>query len=130
MELHFEDFALTVRAGRLDVPYGLTDQNLFMAVRPHLLELLSSKKTEIFCFGTAPDHTADGQDELLENGVLYRIIAYEKNLGIDLDSGGEEILNAFRYLVENYDPRWTTIFVEEGESRKEVTIELLYQEVF
>ncbi|MFH7001195.1 hypothetical protein [Flavobacterium bizetiae] len=130
MELHFEDFALTVRAGGLDVPYGLTDQNLFLAVRQHLLKLLSNQNTEIFFFGAAPDNTADGQDELLENGIYFRIIAYEKNLGIDLESGREEILNAFGYLVENFEPKWTTILVEEGESRKEVTIELLYQEVF
>jgi len=130
MELHFEDFALTVRAGGLDVPYGLTDQNLFLAVRPHLLELLGDQNAEVFCFGAAPDHTADGQDELLENGVYFRIIAYEKNLGVDLESGREEILKAFGYLVENYEPRWTAIFVEEGRERKEVTIELMYQEVF
>ncbi len=41
-----------------------------------------------------------------------------------------EILNAFKYLVENYNPFWTTIIVEEGLIKKEVTIELLYQDVF
>lgn len=130
MELHFEDFALTLRAGGLVVPYGLADDTLFLAVRAHLTEVLRDGSTEIFFFGAAPDNTADGQDELLENGIYFRIIAYEKNLGIDLESGREEILNAFGYLIENFEPRWTAIFVEEGESRKEVTIELLYQEVF
>lgn len=129
MELHFEDLALTIRAGRLDVPFGLSDEALFLTIRSHLIELLSSS-TEIFCFGMAPDNTADGQDELLQDGVFYRIIGYEKNLGIDLENSAEEILSAFHYLVENFVPRWSTIFVEEGKAKKQITIELLYQEVF
>lgn len=129
MKLDFEDLALTIRAGDLDVPFGLRDEALFLTVRSHLLELLCSK-TEIFCFGMAPDNTADGQDELLQNGIFYRIIGYEKNLGIDLENSAEEVLSAFHYLVENFQPRWTTIIFEEGRDKKEVTIELLYQEVF
>ena len=129
MELHFEDFALTIKAADLDVPYNLMDEPLFLTVRSDLTDLLSNKKTEIFYFGLAPDNTADGQDELLENGIFYRIIGYEKNLGIDLESSPEEILSAFHYLVSNFQPRWATIFVEEGVSKKEVTIELMYQEI-
>lgn len=129
MELHFEDFALTLKAGDLDVPYGLQDEVLFLAVRSHLMEQLCST-TEIFCFAVAPDNTADGQDELLQDGVFYRIIGYEKNLGIDLESTPDEILHAFHYLVENFEPKWSSIIVEQGQSKKEVTIELLYQEVF
>lgn len=129
MELHFEDLALTIRAGNVDVPFGLKDEALFLTVRSHLIELLCNN-IEIFSFGMAPDNTADGQDELLQNDVFYRIIAYEKNLGIDLDNSSEEILSAFHYLVENFEPRWTTILMEEGRTKKEITIELLYQEVF
>ncbi|WP_281631605.1 hypothetical protein [Flavobacterium luteolum] len=130
MELHFEDFALIIKAGDYSIPYGLMDEALFLSVRPALTALLADKNTEILYFGTAPDNTADGQDELLENGLFYRIIAYEKNLGIDLESRPEEILNAFHYLVVNFQPRWTAIFVEEGLTKKEVTIELMFQEVF
>jgi len=129
MELHFEDLALTIKAADLDVPYDLMDEPLFLTVRSDLTDLLSNKKTEIFYFGLAPDSTADGQDELLENGIFYRIIGYEKNLGVDLQSSPEEILSAFHYLVSNFQPRWATIFVEEGVSKKEVTIELMYQEI-
>lgn len=130
MELHFNDFALTIRGGGLEVPYGLKDEALFLSVRSLLTALLREEHTEIFYFGPAPDNTADGQDELLQDGVFYRIIGYEKNLGIDLESAAQEILNAFLYLVENFEPRWSTIIVEEGTSRREVTIELLYQDVF
>lgn len=130
MELHFDDFALTIRAGNLEVPYDLRDGLLFAAVRPHLIELLASMETEIFYFGEAPDNTADGNDELLENGIFFRIIGYEKNLGIDLESTQEEILNAFYYLVHNFEPKWTSIIVEQGSTKKEVTVEVMYQEVF
>ncbi|MFC0778665.1 hypothetical protein [Flavobacterium sp. HJSW_4] len=130
MELHFDDFALTIKAASFDLPYGLRDEDLFLAVRSHLRELLSSGNAEILHFGLSPDNTADGQDELLEDGIFYRIIGYEKCLGIDLESTREEILHAFHYLVENFKPRWTTILMEEGAAKKEVIIELLYQEVF
>ncbi|SHH17067.1 hypothetical protein SAMN05444388_107152 [Flavobacterium johnsoniae] len=111
------------------VPFGLKDEALFLTVRSHLIELLCTR-SEIFYFGMAPDNTADGQDELLQDGVFYRIIGYEKNLGIDLENSAEEILSAFHYLVDNFVPRWSTLFVEEGKAKKQITIELLYQEVF
>ncbi|MFH6935989.1 hypothetical protein [Flavobacterium sp. FlaQc-30] len=130
MEPGYEDFALTIKAEELEVPCNLTDEILFLAVRWDLLELLANPKTEIVSFGAAPDNTADGQDELLENGFFYRIIAYEKNLGIGLESPSEEILNAFHQLVSSFQPRWATVFTEEGSSKREVTIELMYQEVF
>jgi len=62
--------------------------------------------------------------------VFFRIIGYEKNLGIDLESSEKEVISGFKYLVENYKPHWTTIIVEEGKTVKEITIELLYQDVF
>ena len=130
MELEFDEFALTISANNIEVPYGLSDEVLFLKVRKDLIELLAKPETPIHYFSYAPDNTADGQDELLTEGVFFRIIAYEKNLGVDLESTEKEILSAFSYLVENYAPFWTTIMVEEGETKKEITIELLYQDVF
>jgi hypothetical protein len=51
-------------------------------------------------------------------------------LVIDLESSSKEILNAFYFLVSNYEPRFTTVIIEEGLTKKEITIELLYQDVF
>ena len=130
MELEFDEFALTISANNIEVPYGLSDEVLFLKVRKDLIELLAKPETPIHYFSYAPDNTADGQDELLTEGVFFRIIAYEKNLGVDLESSEKEVLSAFKYLVENYAPFWTTIMVEEGETKKEITIELLYQDVF
>jgi hypothetical protein len=130
MELNFDDYALTIRADKLEVPYDLKDELLFLTVHHHLIDLLANEETEVFYFGYAPDNTADGQDELLENGIFFRIIGYEKNLGIDLESSSKEIMNAFHYLVSNYEPRFTSIIIEEGLPKKEITVELLYQDVF
>jgi hypothetical protein len=130
MELEFNEFALTIETKITKVPYGLSDEVLFLTVKNELLNLLSDKNTIIHYFGYAPDNTADGQDELLTDGVFFRIIGYEKNLGVDFESSDEEILKAFENLVSNYKPFWSTIIVEEGFIKKEVTIELLYQDVF
>jgi hypothetical protein len=130
MELKFEEFALTISANEIEVPFGLMDETLFLTVKKDLIALLAKDETSIHYFGYAPDNTADEQDELLTEGVFFRIIGYEKNLGIDLESTEKEVVNAFKYLVENYRPRWTTIIVEEGKTVKEITIELLYQDVF
>lgn len=130
MVFKFEDFALTIKAHDLEVPHHLKDETLFLTVRSHLIDLLANEQTEIFYFGYAPDNTADNQEELLENGIFYRIIAYEKNLGVDLESTPSEILKAYHYLISNYEPKWSTIFVEEGIIKKEITVELLYQDVF
>ncbi|WP_294958476.1 hypothetical protein [uncultured Flavobacterium sp.] len=130
METHFEDLALTVRAENMHVPYNLSDECLFLTVRADVIELLRDSRTEIIYFGPAPDNTADGNDELIEDGVFYRIIGYQKNLGINMESTADEILSSFHHLVKNFEPRWTTIFEEEGKSKKEITIELMYQEVF
>ncbi|MBC7847765.1 MAG: hypothetical protein H7Y10_14895 [Flavobacterium sp.] len=130
MELQFDEFALTINANGIEVPYGLMDEALFLTVKKDLIGLLANAGTSIHYFGYAPDNTADEQDELLTEGVFFRIIGYEKNLGVDLESSEKEVLRAFHYLVENYAPWWTTIIVEEGETKKEITIELLYQDVF
>lgn len=130
MELHFDEFALTVSAGNLEVPYGSRDEVLFLQVREAVLAILKDPATAIVYFGYAPDNTADGLEDLLTDGVFYRIIGYEKNLGVDFDSSPEEIKLAFANLVEQYEPFWCTVIVEEGEVKKEVTVELLFRDVF
>lgn len=130
MDLNFEEYSLTISANDYNVPFSLNDEDLYNVIKKDLLSILSDINTNIHYFGFAPDNTSDGQDELLTDGVFFRIIGYEKNLGIDLDSSTKEILQAFKYLVENYKPFWTTVIVEKGATKTETTIELLYQDVF
>lgn len=95
MELKFEDLALTLKVEHLDTDLNNQDEILFLNVRGVLMDLLSNSATEIFHLGYAPDNTADGIDELLEDGVFFRIITYDKNVGVDLESDSNSILKGF-----------------------------------
>ena len=127
MDLEFREYALTIATQLDNVPYGLSDEALYLTVKEDLIALLSDVNTPIVYFGFAPDNTGDNQDELLNNGMFYRIIGYEKNLGVDLESSKYEILFAFKNFVSNYKPFWSSIIIEEGFIKKEITIELLYK---
>lgn len=52
----------------------------FLLWKKDLITLLGKQDISIDYFGYAPDYTADEQDELLTEGVFFRIIGYEKNL--------------------------------------------------
>ena len=130
MKLEFLELALIFRAKDLAVPVDLKDDDLFIEIRPTLISLLNDDSTEVIYFGMAPDNTADGQDELLLEGTFFRIICNEKYLGIDLESDINEIKQAFKHLVEQNKPFWTTTIVEQGFVTTETTIELLYRDVF
>lgn len=129
MELNFESLSLTIASKSNVVPNGLTDHNLFEVVKNEIIELLNSPFTEIVDYGLTPDNDADGQEELLNNGVFYRVAAYDKYLGIDADATPKEIFKAYLYLLENYQPFWCTIFVEEIGVKSQTTIEILYREL-
>ena len=81
MELDFIDLGLILKADDFQVQEGLSDEMLFISVKQYLLDMLSDENCPIYDFGYAPDNTADGQDELLHNGTLIRIIVYEKFVG-------------------------------------------------
>ena len=130
MQLNFIDLGLLLKADNIEIPYGLIDEPLFLTVKPYLLELLNNGETEIYHFGHAPDNTSDGQDELLYDGTLFRIIVNEKYVGVDFESSPESIKKAFYNLVSNYQPDWCSIMADAGETITEITIELLYREVF
>ena len=121
------DYALTIKAKDIEIPVGLNDDLLFLSIKNNLLNLLEDKNTRIEYFGYAPDNTADNQDNLLNDGIFYRIIAYESDLKINLESDDNTILKSYKNLIENYKPYWTTIVEEKGFIKKETTIELLYQ---
>ncbi|KVV16333.1 hypothetical protein [Flavobacterium sp. TAB 87] len=130
MELKFIDLGLILKADDLEVPETLQDETLFISVKPFLLALLSNDMCPIHHFGHAPDNTADGQDELLHHGTLIRIIVDEKYVGVDLECSKQEIVKAFYHLVSNYQPDFCMIMEENGATKKETTVELLYREVF
>ncbi len=103
------------------------DEVLFLTVKLNVLDLLKKPDTAITYFGFAPDNTADNQDDLLLDGVFFRIIAYNKDLGLTLESSKKEVLTAYSNLVTTKAPYWTTIITEKGFIKEEITIELMYQ---
>ena len=50
MELNFSEFALTIEASNIDVPFGLSDELLFIKIKSHLIDLLSDNETKITNF--------------------------------------------------------------------------------
>lgn len=108
----------------------MKDEALFLTVKPLLVALLKDPATEVIHFGPAPDNTADGQDDLLDEGTFIRIICSDKYLGIDIYTPYEDVFAAFLNLIEHYKPFWSTVIVEKGFIKTETTIELLYRDVF
>ena len=121
------EFSLTIEAKNFIVPKNIIDEVLFLTVKQDVLDVLNAPDTAITYFGFAPDNTADNQDDLLLDGVFFRIIAYNKDLGLTLESSKEEVLAAYSSLVTTKAPYWTTIITEKGFIKEEITIELLYQ---
>ncbi|MEL1247379.1 hypothetical protein [Flavobacterium helocola] len=121
------EYSLTLEINDYKVPNDLKDEVLFLTVKQDLLDLLTDSNTNITYFGYAPDNTADNQDDLLLDGFFFRIIAYNKDLCLTLDSTKEDILLAYSNLITNKSPYWTTIITEKGFIKEEITIELLYQ---
>lgn len=128
MDLDFEDYALIIDSNGFEAP-DLTDENLYLFVKDYLINLLKSNDCKVVHFGYAPDNTADNNDELLNDGVYFRIIAQDKYLGVDLDSDNDEVIKAFCHLVENFKPFWSTVIIEKGFIKTETTIELLYKDL-
>jgi hypothetical protein len=121
------EYSLTVEAKDFILPNEIIDEVLFLTVKQDVLDVLNDPKTDITYFGFAPDNTADNQDDLLLDGIFFRIIAYNKDLGLTLESSKEEVLAAYSNLVTKRAPYWTTIIVEKGFIKKETTLELMYQ---
>lgn len=121
------EYSLTIEAKDFILPNGIIDDVLFFTVKQDVLDVLNAPDTAITYFGFAPDNTADNQDDLLLDGVFFRIIAYNKDLGLTLESTKDEVLAAFSNLVTTKAPYWTTIITEKGFIKEEITIELLYQ---
>lgn len=121
------EYSLTIEAKDFFLPNGIIDDVLFLTVKQDVLDVLNAPDTAITYFGFAPDNTADNQDDLLLDGVFFRIIAYNKDLGLTLESTKDEVLAAFSNLVTTKASFCTTIITERGFIKEEITIELLYQ---
>lgn len=117
------DLCLIFSAGDVDIP-DYRDEVLFMHFKPTLLEIIDD--AEIIHFGYAPDNTADGDDDLLEDGTFFRIICAAERVGLTPESARRDVLDGFRRLIENEDVRWGSVIVEKGFIREEITVEFIF----
>ena len=117
------DLCLIFDAGDLPIP-DYRDEVLLLHFKPVILESIG--ENDINFFGYAPDNTADGDDELLNEGTFFRLIASAGLLNLTLDSPAAEVVAAFKNLVETQPVHWGTVIVEEGFINKETTIEFIF----
>lgn len=118
------DLCLIITAGDIAIP-ELTDDNLFSFFKPTVLECIL--KSEIIHFGFAPDNTADNQDDLLLNEILFRIVCPDNFLSLEIESTDSEIRGSFYNLIDTKKPFWRSVIVEKGFINTETTIEFSYR---
>ena len=76
------------------------------------------KDTEVInYFGLVPDNGADGIDDALFNGVLFRFDVSQTVLGIDLGAEPQAVRKAFLNVVEKHTPSVNSVLQEHGETK-------------
>ncbi len=117
------NLCIILSAGNPSIP-DYRDEILLLHFKADLIDLIES--TEIIFFGYAPDNTADGNDELLNDGIYYRIISSAELLNLNLESTRVEVVSAFKNLIETQPLHWGTVIVEKGFITTETTIEFIF----
>ncbi|MNT60326.1 hypothetical protein D3C72_1979010 [compost metagenome] len=69
-----------------------------------------------------PDNSADGMDDLLIDGLLFRFDVPQDVLGINLDAEPNDVKKALFAVVENKKPSSSSILEEIGATKKETTV--------
>lgn len=100
------------------------DEVLFLHFKSELLEMID--KSEVFFFGYAPDNTADGNDELLNEGTFFRVIASSEVLNLTPESTLSEARKSFKEVIETMSLTMGTVIVEKGFITTETTIEFIF----
>lgn len=114
--------SMTLEASNITLPVGLSDSNLFSHFQSKAIELLKNDALGVHHFGMVPDNNAEGNDELLIDGTLFRFDVSQKLLGIDEDAAPHLVKQAFLAVVENKKPSFSAVLDEVGEFKKETTI--------
>ena len=91
--------SLIIDAATDSLPNGLTGDQLFTHFQSEIIELLQEDTAVINHFGLVPENAADGIDDALVNGTLFRFDVPQPILGIDLDAKPNEVRAAFFYII-------------------------------
>jgi hypothetical protein len=118
--------SLIIDAAAISLPNGLVEDQLFTHFQSEIVELLQQDAAVINHFGLVPDNAADGIDDALFNGTLFRFDVPQAILGIDLDAKPNEVRAAFLSIVENFCPSSNAILEEHGEVKIETTVVFEY----
>jgi hypothetical protein len=119
-------FSLIIDAPAVTLPNELPEDQLFSHFQDEIVELLQNDTEAINYFGLVPDNGADGIDEALFNGVLFRFDVPQAILGIDLKAEPHLVRKAFLNVVEKHIPSGNILLEEHGETKIETTLVFEY----
>ena len=119
-------FSLIIDAPAVSLPGEVPEEQLFSHFQLEIIELLQNDTKAINYFGLVPDNGADGIDEALYNGVLFRFDVPQTVLGIDVDAEPHLVRKAFLNVVEKFNPSGNSVLEERGETRVETTVVFEY----
>ncbi len=122
MENEFSKVSLTIEAPHVRIQNGLDNDILFSHFKLDVIELLNQDATVINHFGSIPDNGADGIDDLLIDGTLFRLDVSLDSLGISLDADHLAVNEAFLFIVKNMKPVYSAVLHEQGEYKNQKTI--------
>lgn len=108
------------------LPNELPEDQLFSNFQNEIVELLHNDTEAINYFGLVPDNGADGTDEALFNGVLFRFDVPQAMLGIDVEAEPHLVRKAFLNVVEKHTPSGNTFLEEHGETKLQTTVVFEY----
>jgi hypothetical protein len=114
--------SLTIEASNISIPTGIPEMDLFSHFQSNVIELLKSDTLTVHHLGMVPDNGADGNDDLLIDGILFRFDVSSELLGIEEDAAPHLVKQAFLTVVENTTPSSSSLLEEIGETKKETTI--------
>ncbi|SEF82336.1 hypothetical protein [Flavobacterium urumqiense] len=119
-------FSLIIDAPAVTLPNELPEDQLFSHFQNEIIELLENDIEAINYFGLVPDNGADGIDEVLFNGVLFRFDVPQAILGINLEAEPHLVRKAFLNVVENHSPSGNSVLEERGKTKLETTVVFEY----
>jgi hypothetical protein len=108
------------------LPGEVPEEQLSSYFKHEIIELLQSDSESINYFGLVPDNGADGIDEALFHGVLFRFDVPQTVLGIDVEAEPQVVKKAFLNIVEKYNPSGNSVLEERGETKLETTVVFEY----
>lgn len=114
--------SLIIDAPAFILPVEVPEEQLFSHFKHEISELLQNDSKAINYFGLVPDNGADGIDEALFHGVLFRFDVPQTVLGIDVDAEPHLVRKAFLNVVEKHTPSGNSVLEERGETKLETTV--------